>query len=198
MAWCRARGLTFSGEKDRSFDDRFAMFDALRHGTNRYAKYRMEGELGGRRFLGFVYHYETHSTDSKGRRQTHHHHVSGAIVWSSIPLEPLIIRSENLFDKLAGIVGFDDIDFESAEFSRKFFVKSPNRKWAYDVIHARAMEFLLAQPRFSLQFAGTLAMAWRNGTLKPPEFAQAAAVVNGLLDRLPDYVVQQQRSNSRE
>ena len=41
--------------------------------------------------------------------------------------------------------GHDDIDFESAEFSRNFYVKSSDRKWAFDILHARAMEFLLAE-----------------------------------------------------
>ena len=38
---------------------------------------------------------------------------------------------------------FDDIDFESDEFSRKFYVQSSDRKFAYDVLHPRMMEFLL-------------------------------------------------------
>ncbi|MCZ6810529.1 MAG: hypothetical protein O7D97_00875, partial [Planctomycetota bacterium] len=55
----------------------------------------------------------------------------------------LLIRREGMFDKLAGAFGFDDIDFESAEFSKRFYVKSPDKRFAYDVIHPRMMEFLL-------------------------------------------------------
>jgi hypothetical protein len=44
---------------------------------------------------------------------------------------------------VAGFFGFDDIDFESSEFSSRFIVKSADKRFAYDVIHPRMMEFLL-------------------------------------------------------
>ena len=47
-------------------------------------------------------------------------------------------------DKIAGALGFHDINFESSEFSRKFHIKCADKKFAYDVIHPRMMEFLLA------------------------------------------------------
>jgi len=112
----------------------------------------MEGTWSDRHLLAFDYHYETHSTDSKGHRRTNHHHFSAVILASALPLKPLFIRAEGFFDKLTEFVGFDDIDFESAEFSRKFYVKAKDRRWAYDVIHARTMEFLLSMPRFTIQF----------------------------------------------
>lgn len=58
----------------------------------------------------------------------------------------LLIRREHLGDKLIGGIGFDDIDFESEEFSRTFWVKSKNKKFAYDVIHPEMMDFLLGGP----------------------------------------------------
>jgi hypothetical protein len=36
------------------------------------------------------------------------------------PSPTLLVRPEGLLDKLAGIVGVDDIDFESSEFSKRF------------------------------------------------------------------------------
>lgn len=58
----------------------------------------------------------------------------------------LFLRKENTGDKIIGGIGFDDIDFESEEFSRKFWVKSDEKKYAYDVIHPGMMEFLLRGP----------------------------------------------------
>ena len=52
-------------------------------------------------------------------------------------MKPIIIQPENLVD---------DIDFESAEFSTKFYVKNVDKKYAYDLIHPRMMEFLLRNP----------------------------------------------------
>lgn len=65
------------------------------------------------------------------------------------------IRRENLMDKLAGALGWDDIDFESVEFSRTFHVKGEDKRFAYDLIDARIMEhFLAASPAPNLELAG--------------------------------------------
>ena len=193
LAFAQANGLAFDPSQDGSLESRFPAFDCLSQGSNRYAYNLLRGNWNGRGLLGFDYHYETYSTDSKGRRTTHHHHFSAVILASDVPLEPLLIRPEGFFDKVKEFFGFDDIDFESAEFSRAFFVKASNRKWAYDVIHARTMEFLLGSPRFSIRFHGSDAIAFRGRRFAVSEFASAAGVVEGILDALPEYVVRQQR-----
>jgi len=193
-AWAQGRGLSFDPSHDRGFGDRFPEFACFKQGEqNRYALNVMTGEWNGRRLIAFYYHYETTSTDSKGRRTTSTWYFSGALIEPRILLKPLSIRAETIFDKMAGFFGFDDIDFESAEFSRRFCVKSPDRRWAYDVLHARTIEFLLQSPRFTIDFARDWALVWKSGRFKPQEFEQAIAVVEGVLDRLPDYLVQQQK-----
>ena len=67
-------GLHFSGERDYQVAEHYAFLDKLRQGSNRYAYNRISGTFQGHEVHAFDYHYETHSTDSKGRRQTHHHH----------------------------------------------------------------------------------------------------------------------------
>ncbi|HUT23082.1 MAG TPA: hypothetical protein VM492_01930 [Sumerlaeia bacterium] len=190
-AWAKSKGLRFSADKDRGMDERFSGFKCLRQGSNRYACNVMQGDWSGREITAFDFHYETHSTDSKGRRQTRHHRFSAVILESELPLKPLFIRAESIFDKLTEFFGFDDIDFESAEFSRKFYVKAEDRRWAYDVIHARTMQFLLDSPAFTIQLDGRHAIAHRSSTFGVDEFQGAADVVRGILDRFPDYLVEQ-------
>jgi hypothetical protein len=190
--WGAEHGLTFSPAKDGSLESRFPAFNCLRSGDHRYADNILTGKWSDRDFLSFDYHYETHTQSSKGGTQTQHHHFSAVVLSSPVLLKPLFIRPEGLFDKLAGFFGFDDINFESAEFSREFYVKAPDKKWAYDVIHQRTMEFILGMPKFSLQFDGHSAMAWRSSTLKTQDFEQAAELIRGILERLPEYLVQQQ------
>ena len=69
----------------------------------------------------------------------------------------LLIRPEGFFDKVAGAFGFDDIDFESEEFSRAFFVKSSDKRFAYDVLHPRMLELLMAERN-----AAGATNVWRN------------------------------------
>ena len=61
---------------------------------------------------------ETYTTTKNGR-QTHHHYFSAIIVESPLPLKPLYLRPESFFDKMAQFMGFDDINFESAELKLK-------------------------------------------------------------------------------
>ena len=169
-------------------ESRFPGFPCLKQGADRYAMNRW----AGRGFSGFDYHYETYSHDKHGRH-THHHYFSAVVVPSPIPLKPLFLRPEGLMDKVTEFFGYDDIDLESAEFSRKFYVKSPDRRWAFDVLHARTMAFLLARPSFHLQLEGGHGMAWHTGTLSPQEFEAAIEVLSGIFEGLPEYVVRQQK-----
>ena len=186
-AWAAGRGLSFEEGKLNDFDRKYPEFGCLQLGGNRYASNLIRGRWGEREILGFDYHYVIQSGKN---RQTHT--FSAVIIASHIPLQPLHIRPENIFDKVGEFFGADDIDFESAEFSRKFFVKAPDKRWAYDVIHPRVMEFLLASPRFSIEFGLVSVIAYRQGPFKPADFEAACQVICGILDQLPEYVIRQQ------
>ena len=194
--WAASKGLSFYDAKDYSFDEQYPTFNVLRRGANRYAHNHLTGTYNDHDFHGFDYHYETYSTDSKGRRQTHHHHFSCVILNSPIPLQELFIRPEGFFDKVTELFGANDIDFESLEFSKKFFVKAPDKKWAFDVIHQRTMEFLLDAPRFTIQFERESAIVFRSNRFSPLEFGEAADVVLGIWERFPDYLINQQLGKS--
>jgi hypothetical protein len=190
--WAQVNGLKFLPDNDHSVWLRYQLFKCLQRGDNRYAYNIMVGTSGTRVTSAFDYHYETHSSNSKGQRQTHHHYLSALVVDAGLLLKPLFIRPEGLLDKVTEFVGIDDIDFESAEFSQKFFVKSPDRRWAYDVLHQKTMELMLAYPRFHIDFQGTQVMAYYdNKTFSLGEFGSALKVVTGILDYLPPGVVEE-------
>lgn len=191
--WARSKGLSFDEARDKNMRHRFDSFACLKSGGDRYAYNIMQGTSGGRGLLLFDYHYETTSTDSKGRTTTHNHYMTVAIVQPPYQLKPLKIRAEGFFDKIGEFFGFDDIDFESAEFSRKFHVQSPDRKWTYDVLHARAMEHLLNAPRYPIEFDHASAIVWTTGKAKPETYTALLHTLEGLFEQMPAYVVQQQR-----
>jgi len=185
-AWAGAHGFRFDPGADRSFDDRYPEYGCLRIGHGRYAYNVATGERDGRSVVAFDYRYVTGSGKNR-----HVHHFSGVVLGSEIRLDPLRIRPEHLFDKVGEFFGLDDIDFESAAFSRAFHVKSPDKRWAYDVLHQRTIEFLLAAPRFSIQFGERRVLVWRSRRFSPETFEEAIGVAAGILDRIPDYVVKQ-------
>ena len=186
-AWAARHGLSFDKARDHSFDSRFPEFKCLRRGRSRYAYNVMRGDWTGMPIIAFDYHYTTGS--GKNRSD---HHFSAVTIAGPVPLRPLFIRREGFLDKVTEFLGLDDIDFESAEFSRKFYVKSPDKRWAYDVIHQRMMEYLMAAPAFSIRFGRRHVIAWRSGNLEPAQFEAAAELISGMLDRLPEYLIRQQ------
>jgi hypothetical protein len=190
-AWARSRGFSFSADYDYAIQERYADFGCLNQGSAQYAYNVIRGTPSRRTFCGFDYHYETYSTDSKGNRETHHHYFSAVIVDSGLPLKTLYLRSEGFFDRVAEFLGFDDIDFESREFSKAFHVKAPDKRWAYDVLHQETMEYLLQAPRFDLEFQAGQVIAYRGSTFDPAEFDAALDLIHGILDRLPRSVLQE-------
>ena len=150
----------------------------------------MGGKWAGREFRAFDYQY----TVGSGKNQSTVV-FSAIILESATPLKPLLIRTEHLLDHVAEFFGAEGIKFESAEFSRAFHVASPDRKWAYDVLHPRAMEFLLSMPRFEIQFDGDLVMVHRASTFSVQDFESAAKVAQGLLDGLPEYVKEEEQAH---
>jgi len=203
-ALCARRGWRYSEGRDGMMEERYAEFSCLRRGHDRYAYNVLEGPLpphegvpGERRCCAFDYHYETYSTDNKGHRQTHHHHFSALVIECALPLQALSLRPETLFDRVGEFFGMDDIDFESAEFSRAFHVKADNRKWAFDVIHQETMEFLLGAPRFTLEFCHGRVLVRRERLFEAADFEHAVDVACGVLDRLPRYLLREWNETSR-
>jgi len=101
----------------------------------------------------------------------------------------LLIRREGMFDKLAGAFGFEDIDFESAEFSKRFFVKSSDKRFAYDVIDARMMEWLLSgtPPTIDLE-RGRCCIAESKRRWQTSQFAARIRFIQEFFQRWPAHV----------
>lgn len=183
--WGLENGLIFT-QRDSHMDDEFPRYSCLRQGHSRYAKNILTGLYRGSQICAFDYHYTTGSGKSRRR-----HSFSALMVDTDLPLKQLFIRTEHFFDKVTEFAGFDDIDFESAEFSREFYVKARDKKWAYDVLHQKSMEYLLHAPRYTLDFQGPYVMAYRNRKFEIAEFDEAFKVIKDLLDLLPDYLMRE-------
>lgn len=134
--------------------------------------------------------YKVTSGAGKNRR-THTYRFSYWVVHLAWPTCPAVrIRPENLFDKLAGALGFDDIDFESEEFSRRFHVKSNDKKFAYDLIDPRMMEFLLPRLTTTLELEhGKLLLATGSDTWTGEQFKRQLAFAGEFLKRWPEHLV---------
>ena len=189
MAALAARlGLHFSPHKDRGLARQYSFLDKLRSGSNRYAFNTLSGTYKDHEVTAFDYHYETHSTNSKGHRQTHHHYFSFFLLTLPASFPELVIAREGFFSKVAQAFGYDDIDFESHEFSRKFCVRCRDKKFAYDVCNAQMIEYLLANDDLTIEIdAYAMAISFRS-RLSPEQIEPNLNRLIALRSLMPEYL----------
>jgi hypothetical protein len=102
----------------------------------------------------------------------------------------LLIRKEHLGHKVLGSIGFDDIDFESEEFSRKFWVKGGDERFAYDVVHPGMMEFLLKGPTPDIEMVHDVCLVLEGrGRWDPETFQGAPGWFQEFLARWPEHLL---------
>ena len=181
-------GLTFNVGKDYELARRYQFLDRLCQGSNRYALNIISGRYDGEDVLAFDYHYETHSTDSKGKRQTHHHQFAFYILVLPLSFPELTVLREGILSKIAQAVGYDDIDFESHEFSRKYCVRSRDKKFAYDICNARMIEYLLDNGDLTVEIEGRALGIGFNSRLDPSKIELNLNRLVRVRRLIPDYV----------
>jgi hypothetical protein len=180
-------GLNFSAAEDYGLADRYGFLKQLAQGENRYARNVLSGTYQQNRVLAFDFHYETY-TQGKSGRQTHHHWFSFFILTLPAVFPDLTIRRENFLTKVAEVFGYQDIKFESAEFSKTFCVRSPDKKFAYDVCNAKMMEYLLANRDLSVEIENqVLALAF-DTCLSVEQIESNLQRLVEIRSRLPEYL----------
>ena len=201
-AYASEAGLSFREAKDTSHDDEYAHFELFRRGFDRAAYNMIYGEMTYDDAIvkvnmgDFTYKTrETYTTRVNGRTVTRtrivKHHFSYFIMdLPYITMPDLLIRREGFFDKVASAFGKNDIDFESAEFSRKYYVKCDSRKFAYDIIHPRMMEFLLETKPGLIDIENArICLADGYSVWKSHRFGQSLHWTRRFLDHWPGFVV---------
>jgi hypothetical protein len=179
--------LGFDPGENYGIAGRFEFLKELAQGDNRYATNVLSGNYQQNEVLAFDYHYETY-TQTKNGRQTQHHWFSFFILTLPAFFPDLTIRRENFFTKVAEVFGYDDINFESAEFSKTFCVRSPDRKFAYDVCNAQMIEYLLANRDLSVEIENNvLALAYTT-RLSPEQIETNLQRLVEIRTRLPEYL----------
>lgn len=181
-------GLNFRSGKDHALVQGYSFLNKLRQGSNRYAFNIMEGTYHSQRVLAFDFHYETHSHSSKGGRRTHHHYFSFFILVVPHAFPELTIAREGILSKIAQAVGYDDIDFESAEFSRSFVVRSKDKRFAYDVCNPEMMEYLLRNRDLTIEVDGPAIAISFNRRLAPAHIEKNLNRLLWVRSLIPDYL----------
>lgn len=193
-------GFRFNPDKDTRHDDEYAHFEVFRRGHSRAAYNTLTGAIdpGGDEGLAampikmgdFTYKITSSNGKTTTTRTYNFSYLILHLPYGAVP--DLLIRAEGVFDKLAGAFGFDDIDFESEEFSRRFHVKSADKKFAYDVCHPRMMEFLMQSdpPTIDIE-RGRCCLVNGSKRWEPADFKAMLGWAKAFFEQWPEHVVKQ-------
>ena len=120
---------------------------------------------GGEPVCAYDYEYYTESTDSEGRTTRHYHRFSCAQIDVPAYFPHLQIARENVFTRLADRMGMADIEFESPEFNRRYNVKANERKFAYELLDARLLDWLVRFDQgYAFEVSANRILAYRKRT----------------------------------
>jgi len=176
-------GFEYYPDDPWNLEDKYAMFELFGRGHSRKASNVICGEVDGRAVVAFDYQYTTGS----GKNQSTHS-CQALVMGLPIVAAGLRMRSESLFDRVASWVGYEDINFESDEFSRRYHVACDDRRFAYDILHARLIEHLLACGQApDLEMKGPLMVLFESQG-DAANVRRLLAIGREIVASIPDYV----------
>jgi hypothetical protein len=186
------RTLAFNQGLDYSLDDPFATleepFSLFRRGDGRGVENVLWGFWHGTEVRAFDYWYYEESTSSNGRRSKSYYRFSCSIGLVDALCPRLEITGENVLTRLADVLTFRDIDFESEEFNRRFNVRSDDRRFASAFCDARMLEWLLRHgDGHSFEIVGDRFLCWRR-RVPPAETIHLLGTATTFREQVPDVV----------
>jgi len=182
-AVARKLGLRFRALANRDIVRRYHFLNKLHKGSDRYAFNILSGNYKEHDVILFDYHYQTGFGDNSQQ-----HYLSFFILRLSTSFPELIICPEGILSKIANSIGFDDIDFESYEFSRRFCVRSQDKKFAYDVCNARMIDYLLSNDDLCIEIEGQAMAIYFDTRLSPEHIEPNLNRLIAIRSLMPDYL----------
>ncbi|MGH3647041.1 MAG: hypothetical protein ACRDTM_07685 [Micromonosporaceae bacterium] len=156
-------------------------------GSSRRALHVLSGVHRGREIVAFEYKFTVSNGDNNSTTYTY----LVVATPTPAPRPHLQVGLEGAGSKLLSVFGARDLQLESEEFNRVFRISTGNDRFAYDVLHPRMMEWLLADQRSRLvpfRFEASDLVCWSRTEMNPQQAVWMADYLMDLAERVPAYV----------
>lgn len=184
--WAIGQGLTYFRSDTTGICD--LDFHLFSKGDDRGCENVVAGTWHGLDVRVADYWYYDESTDSEGRTSRSYHRYSIVVTPVEAFLPGVRIEKENVLTRLADRVGMRDIDFESEEFNRRFNVKATDREFAFKLLDARMLQWLLrTEGSHCYEVYGAWLLAYCDA-LPPDQWPSLVFAAKGFLERIPRLV----------
>lgn len=166
-------GLVFLAKDDGSVTAPFQRLSLFQIGKSRRATNCMSGDSGEVRLSIFDYQYTTGS----GKNQSTRRFTVVGMESPRLRLPGFSLRPENIFDRIGGMLGFQDIDFaEDPAFSDAFVLKGEGEAGIRRLFSpALRAHFLLHRDR-SAEGSGNLLIGYGARPAKAEEYSKLLAM----------------------
>ncbi|MEP6973359.1 MAG: hypothetical protein ABI869_04340, partial [Actinomycetota bacterium] len=136
----------------------------------------------------FDYWYHEESTDSNGHTSKTYYRFDCVVAPVDAACSRLVIAHENLGTRLANALTFHDIQLESEDFNRAYYVRSPDPKFANDLVDARMIEWLLQSGAgYSFEVVGNAMLCFCR-KVGPMEVVPLLGTAKAFRDHIPRVV----------
>ena len=159
-------GLPFFPQGDQSLIDELGYFDLFSQGRSRKIKNMIHGETDAVDIGIFDYQYTT------GSGKNSHTYKQSVICFNSsdLNLPKFSMRQEGFFDKIGGMLGFQDIDFDThPTFSAAYVLKGENEELVRQTFRAEILEYLESINGVNVEGGATRLIYFRAGRTIRPE-----------------------------
>lgn len=176
-------GLGFEPGENPVFFEKWSNLDALQIGTDRSIANLFRGQYSGRAIFAFDLAF------TSGRNRDTH-------TFLMLLMDDVSFPTTRIFPKLLGAglipaIGIEEVQFESADFSKEYIVEADDKKFAYDVCTPAMMEFLLRYPFTNCTIEGRTIVLERVTALRPEEYKYALNELVEIRSLLPEYLFAQ-------
>jgi hypothetical protein len=176
----------FNPNRDEAFTRGWSFLGRLSQGDERYAFNLLRGTYHEQKLFVFDYHFQTGSGKNTRRHDLTILMLVFKTVFPKLTLQP---GGENLLVKMAEAFGLEeDIQFESAEFSRTYRVQSQDKRFAYDVCNPQMIEYLLANHGLQIEIQGPVILLAFEPQLPVEQMEFNLQRLIEIRTRLPEYL----------
>lgn len=163
-------------------------FMLFNKGDGRGIENVMSGTWQGLQLREFDYWYYEESSDSNGNRSKTYYRFSCGFAWFNAYCPGLSVSREDLFSWVANRIGVPDIQLELEEFNRAFKVRCSERKFAFDFLDARMMQWMLdADSGFSYEVVAGMLLVYTK-RLPPLALTPVVGTLKQFHDQVPRVV----------
>lgn len=183
-------GLSYSETKSALMNTVYPFITLFQKGHSRTAKNVLRGNMDKFAMELFDYRY----TEGSGKHSSTHWNSVCILTVPGQKFKYILLRTEGFFDKVAGVFGREDVQFESEEFNRRFYVKG-DKEFALEFLSAEAREYLLARVKTPcMEISGNVLVFYYPRLIKPEEYADMCILALEFYKTISETVLTKYRS----